>query len=106
MNTTAGDRLKALRELIGLTQSEFADFLNIEFSRYKNVESKKVRMSEGEFEAVCKNFPKLCEWITYEGDIKLSELKRSQEAFVKLAVAQIEAGRIPEGYFLEEKIKP
>lgn len=105
MNTTAGDRLKGLRELIGLKQDEMAEMLGVPISRYKNVESKKVRMAEDEFSAVCSQFPEFAHYLTYEGDIDFDALRASQEKFVKLAAAAIEAGRIPEGYFLKESLK-
>lgn len=105
MNTKAGDRLKALRMLMGLDQNEMAEILGIEPSRYKNVEAKKVRVAEDEFSAVCSRFPEYVHYLTYEGELDLEAMRRSQEALVKFAAAAIEAGKIPAGFFLEEKIK-
>ena len=105
LKTKAGDRLKGLRLLIGLTQDEMAEMLELPFTRYRNVEGKKARMAEDEFSAVCARFPEFALYLTYEGNIDFDALKASQEKLVKLAAAAIEAGRIPEGYFLEEKIK-
>jgi len=105
MNTVAGDRLKGLRELIGLRQDEMADMLDVPLIRYRNVEGKKVRMAEDEFSAVCSRFPEFALYLTYEGDIDFDALRTSQKKLVKLAAAAIEAGRIPEGYFLKESLK-
>jgi len=105
MQTLAGDRLRALRQLIGLKQDEMAELLGIKEIRYKNVEKKNVRMAEDEFSAVCSQFPEFSHYITHEGPINFDELQASQRKFVKFAAAAIEAGKIPEGYFLEESLK-
>lgn len=105
MKTKAGERLKALRLLMGLTQDEMADYLELPRQRYKNVENLKVRMAEDEFAATCERFPEFAFYLTFEGDIDFQAVQSSQERLVKLAGAHIEAGRIPAGFFLEEKIK-
>lgn len=105
MNTKAGDRLKALRILVGLTRDEMAELLDIPVVRYKNVESKKVRMAEDEYSAICSRFPEFSHYLTHEGHISLEELQASQQKLVRLAAAAIDAGKIPEGYFLEESLK-
>ena len=105
MNTKAGDRMRALRELMGLTRHEMAEFLEIDPMRYANVEKKNVRMAEAEFAAACSRFPEFMGYLTYEGKIDIEELQNSQEKLVRFAAAAIDAGKIPEGYFIEESIK-
>lgn len=105
MDTTAGDRLKALRQLMGLTQEEMAELFDISLSRYKNVEKKTVRMAEGEFSAACSRFPEFVHYLTYQGKIDIKALHESQDKLVRFAAAAIDAGKIPEGYFLEDSLE-
>jgi transcriptional regulator with XRE-family HTH domain len=105
MKLKAGDRIKALRELVGITREEFANNLEIDFIRLRNIEQKKCRVSEDEIAKICAAFPEVGPWLAWEGDISLDSLKESQRALCKLIAAKIEAGQIPQGYDLEEKIK-
>ena len=105
MKLKTGERLKALREMIGLTREEFAEMLNLDFIRIRNIEQKKVRVAEDEFAKIGKMFPELLHWLTFEGNISLDDLKNSDEKLCRLVAAKIEAGQLPSGYHLEDKIK-
>ncbi|NRB42435.1 MAG: helix-turn-helix transcriptional regulator [Pseudomonadales bacterium] len=105
MNTRAGERLQGLRELTGLTQAQFAEMLDINYVRLRNIEQKKARMAEDEFAKIGALLPEFIFWLTFEGDINMDDLKNSTENLCKLAAAKIEAGQIPKGYHLEDKIK-
>ncbi len=105
MKLRAGDRLKAIRELMGMTREEFGQLIDIDWVRIKNIEQKKARVAEDEFAKIGQMFPELMPWLTYEGDIDLEGLKTSQEKLCRLVAAKIEAGQIPSGFYLEEKIK-
>lgn len=105
MKFKAGERVKVIRELMGITREDFAQVVNIEFIRLRNIEQGKVRMAEDEFAKVCSVFPEMMAWLTIEGEISLDSLKNSQQTLCKLMAAKIEAGQIPKGYDLETKIK-
>ncbi|WP_444894937.1 helix-turn-helix domain-containing protein [Microbulbifer sp. SSSA005] len=101
----AGDRLRVIRELMGLTRDEFAELLGFDYVRLRNVEQKRAKMAEFEYEQVGKMFPELIPYLTYEGNIVISELTASKEELCRLMAAKIEAGQIPRGFYVEEKIK-
>lgn len=105
MKTKGGDRLKAVRLLFGLGREEFADMIGISFNRYCNVEQKRAKLGEDEIAAVCSRFPEFTHWMAYEGVILVNELKHSSESLCRLVAAKIEAGQIPTGYFIEDRIK-
>lgn len=104
MQLRCGERLKGMRELFGLTREEFCELTGIDVMRMKNIEQRKIRVAEDEFAIVGRRFPEFLHWIAYEGQIHLSDLRNSQETLCRLAGAKFEAGQIPKGYFLEEKI--
>ncbi|MCO1336004.1 helix-turn-helix domain-containing protein [Microbulbifer sp. OS29] len=101
----AGDRLKVIRELMGLTRDEFAELLKLDYIRLKNIEQKRAKVAEFEYEQFGQRFPELIPFFTYEGDIVISDLSASNERLCRLVAAKIEAGQIPQGFYLEEKIK-
>jgi len=105
MKLRAGQRLKGLRELMGLTREEFGEIVGIDWVRMKNIEQQKVRMAEDEFAKIGAMFPEVMPWLTYEGYIDVDDLKNSQENLCRLIAAKIEAKQIPEGYYLEDHIK-
>ncbi|WP_299940172.1 helix-turn-helix transcriptional regulator [uncultured Microbulbifer sp.] len=101
----AGDRLRAIRELMGLTRDDFAEQLGLDFIRIQNIERKKAKVAELEYERIGLRFPEFISFLTHEGDILVSELSTSSEKLCRLAAARIEAGIIPQGFYLEEKLK-
>lgn len=105
METRAGDRLKALRKLTGMTREGFADFCEIPRNRYYNVEQMRVRMAEDEYAAVGEKFPEFLAWLAFEGPIRVSELKSSEQALVRAAAGVIESGQLPDIPTLKAKIK-
>ncbi|MFS1525791.1 helix-turn-helix domain-containing protein [Microbulbifer sp. 2304DJ12-6] len=105
MRLRAGERLKAIRELMGLTREEFANLLSLDMIRISNIEQKRAKVAEEEFEKVGQRFPELIPYLAYEGDIVLADLKASDEKLCALVAAKIEAGQIPRGFHLEENLK-
>lgn len=105
MKLRAGQRLKAIRELMGMTRDEFCELVGVEWVRLRNVEQLNAKMAEDEFAKIGRMFPELMPWLTYEGDIVVDDLRNSQEKFCRLVAAKIDAGQIPPGFYLEEKLK-
>ena len=103
----AGERLKGLREITGLTQAEFAEVTGLSLIRLRNLEHRKARVAEDEFEKIGELFPEFVHWMTYEGDISIEDLKNSDQLVCRLFAAKIavDAGQIPAGYHLEDKLK-
>ncbi|WP_070337005.1 helix-turn-helix domain-containing protein [Pseudomonas aeruginosa] len=67
---TAGKRLRALRELIGLSRPQFAELVGMTAKRLENIENELQRMHDEDFEKVCGTFPEFSDWIAYEGSIE------------------------------------
>ncbi|MCO1336002.1 hypothetical protein MO867_16855 [Microbulbifer sp. OS29] len=105
MKLRAGQRLKGMRELLGITREDFSGLVDIPWIRMKSIEQQKVRMAEDEFAKIGHKFPEFMPWITYEGDIVVEDLRNSSEPLCQLAAAKIAAGQIPPGYYIHEKIK-
>lgn len=105
MKLKAAERLKGLRELMGLTRQEFADLVGIETSRIRNIELQRSKIHEEDFAAIGKTLPTLLPWLIYEADITLDELRESENRWLRLIAARIEAGQIPEGYYLDRSIR-
>lgn len=95
MQYKTNERVRAIRELLGLTQEKFASHLGVQFVRYRNIEQGQCRVAEEEFATLGKNFPELLPFITFEGPISLSALQQSENNFLRLAAAKIEAEQLP-----------
>ncbi|HCE7276298.1 TPA: helix-turn-helix transcriptional regulator [Pseudomonas aeruginosa] len=67
---TAGKRLRALRELMGLSCPQFAELVGMTAKRLENIENELQRMHDEDFEKVCGTFPEFSDWIAYEGSIE------------------------------------
>ncbi|CEI09256.1 hypothetical protein PAMH19_2015 [Pseudomonas aeruginosa] len=67
---TAGKRLRALRELMGLSRPLFAELVGMTAKRLENIENELQRMHDEDFEKVCGTFPEFSDWIAYEGSIE------------------------------------
>ena len=67
---TAGKRLRALRELMGLSRPQFAELVGMTAKRLENIENELQHMHDEDFEKVCGTFPEFSDWIAYEGSIE------------------------------------
>ncbi|HGM6913067.1 TPA: helix-turn-helix domain-containing protein [Pseudomonas aeruginosa] len=67
---TAGKRLRALRELMGLSRPQFAELVGMTAKRLENIENELQRMHDEDLEKVCGTFPEFSDWIAYEGSIE------------------------------------
>ena len=67
---TAGKRLRALRELMGLSRPQFAELVGMTAKRLENIDNELQRMHDEDFEKVCGTFPEFSDWIAYEGSIE------------------------------------
>lgn len=105
MKMKMGARMKAIRELTGLTRDAFVTALKLDLTRYKNVEYLRCRVGEEEVEKVGEHLPELLEWLAFEGDIEVQRLANSPNQLSKIVAARVNAGIIPEGYHLEERLK-
>ncbi|RTU17902.1 XRE family transcriptional regulator [Pseudomonas aeruginosa] len=86
---TAGKRLRALRELMGLSRPQFAELVGMTAKRLENIENELQRMHDEDFEKVCGTFPEFSDWIAYEGSIEPQSIawkiaEAAQEAAVYL----------------------
>lgn len=67
---TAGERLRGLRGLMGLSRPEFAKAVGISAKRLENVESGRQRMHDEDLQKVCSTFEAFSRWIVYEGPVE------------------------------------
>jgi len=99
-----GKRVRAIRELTGFTRSDFAESLDIDFMRMRNIEQLKAKVAEDEFYAIGKAIPETVHFLAYGGLISLDALKESENPFARLIYARLEAGQMPEGFELDKII--
>lgn len=97
------ERLKIIREALGVTQNEFADALNLRPSLLKSIEYQRQRISEEVFAAVGKAMPEFLPWVVYGGKVSLDQLRMSESSWCKLIANRIDIGLIPNSSFLEQK---
>ncbi|MEW5250764.1 helix-turn-helix domain-containing protein [Microbulbifer sp. 2201CG32-9] len=100
-----GDRVRAIRELTGLNQREFAEALGVDITLLKNIEYKRNRVTESFYEIIGRTFPEMLPWFVYEGPLTLDSLRNSKSSLCKVAAARIDAGFIPAGFFSEDIFK-
>ncbi len=103
MKLSAGERIKIIRDLTGYTREQFAEQINVELLRMRNIEQGKVRVAEMEFAGVGILLPEMVAWLVYEGDIVLDDLKNSESPLSRLIAARIDAGHVPEE--IKDKLK-
>lgn len=67
---TAGQRLRGLRELMGLKRPAFSQLTGIDSKRLENIECGQQRMHDIDFQKVCGLYPEFARWITYGGPVE------------------------------------
>ncbi|NQD91428.1 helix-turn-helix transcriptional regulator [Pseudomonas sp. CrR25] len=72
---TAGERLRGLRELMGLSRPAFAEIVGIKPKRLENIENGWQKMHDEDFEKVCSVFEEFSRWIAYEGPLDRQPLE-------------------------------
>lgn len=71
---TAGERLRALRSLTGLSRRAFAETVGMKAKDVENIEYGNQRMRDLDFQKVCSVYPDFARWITYEAPIDSDEV--------------------------------
>jgi len=66
---SAGERLRALRALTGLSRRAFAETVGMKEKDVENIEYGNQRMRDEDFEKVCSIYEDFSRWISYEGPI-------------------------------------
>ncbi|MGE8499003.1 MAG: helix-turn-helix domain-containing protein [Pseudomonas sp.] len=79
---SAGERLRGLRELMGLSRPAFAEIVGIKPKRLENIENGLQKMHDEDFEKVCSVYEEFSRWIAYEGpvDRQIAEFKVADSA--------------------------
>lgn len=104
LKTQAGQRIKALRQLFGITQKDFAELIGIPLTRYKSIEILNTRTAEDVLATVCTLFPSFMAYVVIEGDIYLKSLAESSSSYERLAVARYDARSLPSDSGINEHI--
>lgn len=105
METTAADRIRIIRELMGLTRREFALLIGIRTDQLTNLEQKKAHVRAEHLELLGKKFPQLMPFLTYNGEITMSDILESDEAMLRAMAARIQAGITASVADISHKIK-
>ncbi|WP_370599808.1 helix-turn-helix domain-containing protein [Pseudomonas nitroreducens] len=71
---TAGERLRALRALTGLSRRAFSETVGMKEKYLENIEYGNQRMRDEDFQKVCSEYEDFSRWITYEGPIDSTEV--------------------------------
>lgn len=100
-----GDRVRHIRELIGLSQQEFCEALELDFNQLRNIEYKRNRVTEEFYETIGEAFPELLPWFVYEGNFTIEDLRNSKSELCKVAAARLRAGLIQPGHFPDQLFK-
>lgn len=67
---TAGERLRGLRGLLGLSRPAFAEVVGISAKRLENIENGRQRMHDEDLQKICSTFEDFTRWIAYEGPVE------------------------------------
>lgn len=79
-----GERIKKVREILGYTQTEFADRIGLGFSSISKIETGINRPSPGTVRAICHEFGVNNEWLMYGiGDMMCTRLS-DEELYILL----------------------
>lgn len=98
---SAGDRLRAMRELMGMDRPEFSEHTGLNPITLANIELGKQRMNDDHFEKVLKVFPHYAHWLTFGGDIDVAALAAERDRICKMAALKLQLGDVPKGSGLE-----
>ncbi len=104
MTISAAKRVKAVRELLGLTRPAFCELVGIEFSRMATLEHDRARMSVEELALIDNVLPEFTTYLLHGKSLDLALLSASPNEMFKFVVLRIRNGEIPSGYGLEEVI--
>lgn len=72
---SAGERLRGLRELMGLSRPAFSEIVGIKPKRLENIENGLQKMHDEDFEKVCSVYEEFSRWIAYEGPVDRQTLE-------------------------------
>lgn len=104
MGISAARRVKAVRELLGLTRPVFCDMVGIDYSRMATLEHDRSRMAVEELAQIDNVLPQFTSYLLHGKELDLTVLADSQSDVLKFAAMRLRNGEIPEGYGLEEVI--
>lgn len=104
MKVTSAKRIKAVRELMGMTRQAFCDQVGIDYLRVSTLENDRARMSVDDLAAIDTAFPEFTPYLLHGKVLDVQQLGKSKIEAVKVAAMHIKNGEIPEGYGLEEVI--
>lgn len=98
MKFKAGERVRIVREILGLTREEFAHILGIDWVRLKSVEILTARVSEVEYEPLGETVPALIPFLIYEAKISLKALEQSDSTYCQVAASNIKINKLPKKF--------
>lgn len=105
METNTADRIRGIRELLGMTRDDFGELFNIKPARLANIEKGLAKANGEEVENITASLPELTYYVAHQGPIDYAELRRSENPLIALMLAKFDAGLAPTGYQLIECLK-
>ncbi len=94
-----GERLRALRYMVGLTAADFAGWLDIPTNRYRNIEKKVAKMHEEDFSKIAEKIPETLEFLLTGKPLSRTQLLHGNKLLSSIP-QRIDAGIEPK-YFNE-----
>jgi transcriptional regulator with XRE-family HTH domain len=104
MEISAARRVKAVREMLGMTRPAFCELVGIEFSRMATLEHDRARMSVEELALIDNVLPEFTTYLLHGKVLDLIPLATSANETVKFVGMRLKNGEIPAGYGLEKVI--
>lgn len=104
MKISAAKRIKAVRELLGITRQGLCDLVGLDYLRVSTLENDRARMSVEELASLIKVFPEFTNYMIFGEALEVQLLENSKNKLCNDAAFRIQCGEIPDGYGLEEVV--
>lgn len=105
MTFSTGERIRAFRFTIRMTQLEFAEKFGLSYSRVKSYETNRVKVTEDEFCSICALYPEVAEFLVSSGKISISRLLKSESEHSKELGKFLQVGVRPKEVDINEYIE-
>lgn len=90
-----GERIRFIREMLGMTRDEFSKVMGINYSRLNNIEKLLAKVNEDEFYQIGILMPEVLLFIACEADLDVQACRNSQHSLCQLLADRVEKNQIP-----------
>lgn len=99
-----GERIRFIREMLGMTRDEFSKAMGINYSRLNNIEKLLAKVNEDEFYQIGRFMPEVLLFIACEDNLDMQACRNSENNLSRLLAARVDANQIPATIALINKI--